>query len=287
MKQMIIEKQIKTFLQLTVKFRRVTKRFLLILLLLTVFTSVRAQETCLLDQKPVQDLVQDYAGVLTDSEEQGLRQALIAFNDTVSNQILVVTVTDLCGYDKADFTYSLGEKWGVGQKGKDNGIVIMVKPKEIDGKGEAFIAPGYGLEGVLPDAIAKRIMENEMIPHFKEKDYYGGIAAAVTTVMEITGGEYTADDYAKKAKMKNFIPFIVILLIMGIIFYTRAKQARRYAATNGLGFWAAWSLMNAASRSHSGSFGNFTSGGGSFGGGSSFGGFGGGSFGGGGAGGSW
>jgi uncharacterized protein len=261
------------------------KRIISILLILLSF-GLNAQN-CLLDQKPKQDLVQDYAGVLTDNEEQGLRQALIAFNDTVSNQILVVTVTDLCGYDKAEFTYSLGEKWGVGQKGKDNGIVIMIKPKEIDGKGEAFIAPGYGLEGVLPDAIAKRIVENEMIPRFKEKDYYGGIASAVTTVMEITGGEYSADDYAKKAKMKNFIPFIVILLIMGIIFYTRAKQARRYASTNGLGFWAAWSLMNAASRSHGGSFGNFTSGGGSFGGGSSFGGFGGGSFGGGGAGGSW
>ncbi len=73
---------------------------------------------------------------------------------------------------------------------------------------------------------------------------------------------------------------------MGVIFFTRAKQARRYASTNGLGFWAAWSLINAANRSHSGSFGNFTSGGGSFGGGG-FGGFGGGSFGGGGAGGSW
>jgi uncharacterized protein len=287
MKQMIIEKQIKTFLQLTVKFRRVTKRFLLILLLLTVFTSVRAQETCLLDQKPVQDLVQDYAGVLTENEEQVLRQALIAFNDTVSTQILIVTVTDLCGYDKADFTYSLGEKWGVGQKGKDNGIVIMVKPKEIDGKGEVFIAPGYGLEGVLPDAIAKRITENEMIPRFKEKDYYGGIASAVSIVMEISAGEYTADEYGGKAKLKSLIPFVVILLIMGIIFYTRAKQARSYAATNGLGFWAAWALMNATSRNHGGSFGNFTSGGGSFGGGSSFGGFGGGSFGGGGAGGSW
>tara|TARA_R110001592_G_scaffold119491_5_gene322654 strand:- start:5290 stop:6066 length:777 start_codon:yes stop_codon:yes gene_type:complete len=257
------------------------KKLLPILLLLTVFTTVRAQENCLLNQKPVQDLVQDYAGVLSENEEKGLRQALITFNDTVSTQILIVTVTDLCGYDKSDFTYSLGEKWGVGQKGKDNGVVIMVKPKEIDGKGEVFIAPGYGLEGVLPDAIAKRIVENEMIPRFKEKDYYGGISNAVSVIMEISAGEYSADDYGKKAKLKNLIPFVVILLIMGIIFYTRAKQARRYASTNGLGFWAAWSLMNAASRSHGGSFGNFSSGGGGFGG------FGGGSFGGGGAGGSW
>ena len=82
------------------------KKILSILLLLVAFTTINAQD-CLLDQKPVQNLVQDYAGILTDAEEQGLRQALIAFNDSVSNQILIVTVTDLCGYDKAQ-SFSLG-----------------------------------------------------------------------------------------------------------------------------------------------------------------------------------
>ena len=256
------------------------KKILSILLLLTVLLSANAQKTCFLNQKPIQDLVIDSAGILSPSEEQTLRQQLIAFNDTVSNQILIVTVTDLCGYDKAEFTYTLGEKWGVGQDGKDNGIVIMVKPKEIDGRGETFIAPGYGLEGVLPDAIAKRIVENEMIPAFKQKDYYGGIANAVQVAMEITGGEYTADDYTK-VSFKSFLPFIFGLIIFIIIIATQVGKTRKYARTNGLEFWAAWSLMNAASRSHGGSFGNFSSGGGSFGG------FGGGSFGGGGAGGSW
>lgn len=256
------------------------KKILSIIVLILGFTTVNAQD-CLLDQKPVQDLVQDYANVLTDNEEQGLREALIAFNDTVSNQILVVTVTDLCGYDKAQFTYTLGEKWGVGQDGKDNGVVIMVKPKEIDGRGEVFIAPGYGLEGVLPDAIAKRIVENEMIPHFKEKDYYGGIANAVGTVMSITSGEFSAEDYGKKANFKNFLPFLFVIGMFIFIMIMKAGKTRQYASTNGMGFWAAWALMNASSRSHGGSFGNFGSGGGGFGG------FGGGSFGGGGAGGSW
>ena len=256
------------------------KKLLPILFLIGAL-NVNAQETCLLDQKPVADLVQDYANVLSESEEQSLRQQLIAFNDTVSNEILIVTVTDLCGYDKASYTYTLGEKWGVGKKGKDNGIVIMVKPKEVDGKGDAFIATGYGLEGVLPDAIAKRIVENEMIPAFKQKDYYGGIAKAAQISMEITAGEYTADEY-NKISFKKILPFLFGLLIMIIIIALQAGKVRSYANTNGLTFWAAWSLMSAASRSsHGGSFGNFSSGGGSFGG------FGGGSFGGGGAGGSW
>lgn len=256
------------------------KKFLSIIVLIVSTLSLNAQD-CLLDQPAVQDLVQDYAGVLSDSEEKELRRALIEFNDTVSTQILVVTVTDLCGYDKASFTYTLGENWGVGQKGKDNGVVIMVKPKEIDGRGEVFIAPGYGLEGVLPDAIAKRIVENEMIPQFKNKDYYGGIVSAAITIMEISAGEYSADDYAKGAGIKTVIPFFLVLLVFIFIFIMKMRQTRRYASSNGLGFWAAWSLLNAANRRHSGSWGNFNSGGGSFGG------FGGGSFGGGGAGGSW
>jgi uncharacterized protein len=256
------------------------KKLLSILLLLIVFTNVNAQD-CLLEQKPVQNLVQDYADILSDNEEQSLRQALMTFNDSTSTQILIVTVTDLCGYDKAQFSYTLGEKWGVGTDGKDNGVVIMVKPKEIDGRGEVFIAPGYGIEGVLPDAIAKRIVEIEMIPYFKQKDYYSGIASAANTVMEISGGEYSADEYAKSAGIKNILPFLGVIFVFILIMIMKARQTRQYASTNNMGFWAALALMNASSRSHGGSFNNFGSGGGSFGG------FGGGSFGGGGAGGSW
>ena len=143
------------------------KTLIFVFIALLGVSNLIAQD-CLLDQKPVQDLelVQDYADILTDAEEQGLRQALLAFEDSTSTQILIVTVNDLCGYDKAEFTYTLGEKWGVGQDGKDNGIVIMVKPHGGKGQRHTFIAPGYGLEGVLPDAIAKRIVENEMIPNF-------------------------------------------------------------------------------------------------------------------------
>ena len=256
------------------------KRVLPILLLLVTFSSLNAQD-CLLDKPPVQDLVQDYADVLSDVEEQGLRHALNSFNDTTSTQILIVTVNDLCGYDKAEFTYTLGENWGVGQEGKDNGVVIMVKPHGGKGQRHAFIAVGYGLEGVLPDAIAKRIVENEMIPRFKENDFYGGIANATSAIMSITTGEFTADEYAKKRTYEKFIPILFVLFIFILIIIVKASRTRKYADTNSMGFWAAWALMNASSRSHGGSFGNFGSGGGSFGG------FGGGSFGGGGAGGSW
>lgn len=261
------------------------KKTLSIFIVLIAFFSTNAQD-CLLDQKPVQDLVQDYAGILSEGEEQNLRQALIAFDDSTSTQILIVTVNDLCGYDKAAFTYKLGEKWGVGQDGNDNGIVIMVKPNGRQGDRHAFIATGYGLEGVLPDAIAKRIVENEMIPNFKKQNFYQGIASAANTVMAITSGEFSADDYNKKANKKKMFPFFGILLFIIVMMIFKVRQTKRYASTNGMTFWAAWALMNASRRSHRGSYGGFSSGSGGFGGGG-FGGFGGGSFGGGGAGGSW
>lgn len=254
---------------------------LILIPLLFLSSFLIGQEGCLLDQKQVQDLVQDYADVLTDGEENSLRSALQAYTDTTSNQVLVVTVNDLCGYDKASFTYTLGEKWGVGQDGKDNGVVIMVKPHGSQGDRHAFIAPGYGLEGVLPDAIAKRIVENEMIPYFKNEQFADGIFNAANTVMEITAGEYSAEDYAKSDNWKKIIPFLFGIVVFILIIMLKARQTKKYAHDNGLGFWAAWSIMNAASRSHGGSWNNFSSGGGGFGG------FGGGSFGGGGAGGSW
>ncbi|MCB0401647.1 MAG: TPM domain-containing protein [Flavobacteriales bacterium] len=253
-----------------------------LLLYLTVIIAVPTQaQECLFDQKPVQDLVQDYANVLSDAEEQTLRQALIRFDDTTSTQILLVTVTDLCGYDKAEFTYTLGEKWGVGSSEFNNGLVIMVKPKEIDGKGEAYIATGYGLEGVLPDATAKQIIEKEMIPHFKNKEYYEGIHAAANVAMEIVAGEYSAGDYRTKDRWKAILVFAIFIGLFIFFIINKAGRARKYANTNGMTFWAAWSLLNASRGSHGGSYGDFSSGGGSFGG------FGGGSFGGGGAGGSW
>ena len=112
-------------------------------------------------------LVNDFTGVLSGDEIQRLEQKLVMFNDSTSTQIVVVLVKSLNGYDKNEFARLIGEQWGVGQKGKNNGAVILVKPKYPNEKGEACIQTGYGLEGVIPDALAKRIVENEMLPNFR------------------------------------------------------------------------------------------------------------------------
>lgn len=233
----------------------------------------------------------DFAGILSAAEVNTLEARLVKFNDSTSTQITVVTVKSLNGYDKNDFAQRLGQKWGVGGKSKNNGVVILIKPKYENDKGEASIQTGYGIEGVLPDAVCKRIVEDKMIPAFREGNYYQGIFDAVTTIEGITKGEYSADQYMKRSRQKAPYGFAVPLIIFIImIIWMRSNRGKTHSVGKNLPFWASMFLLGSMGRGHSGTWGDFQSGGGIFGGGSGgggFGGFGGGSFGGGGAGGSW
>ena len=137
-------------------------------------------------------LVNDFAGILGDCQwlEDSLQQIAVE----TSNQICVVTMNDFGGYDKAMMAYSIGQQWGVGTERHRNGVVILVKPKTEDSKGEAFIATGYGLEGAITDATSTRIVNQEMIPHFKENDYLGGVWAGAQVVRDLATGEYNEED---------------------------------------------------------------------------------------------
>lgn len=240
-------------------------------------------------------LVNDFSRTLSSNEVARLERKLVAFNDTTSTQITVVLVKDFAGYDKAQFADLLGEQWGVGQKDKDNGIVVLVKPKVGSGKGEAFIAPGYGLQGAVPDAIAKRIVEVEMIPEFKNNNYYRGLDRGTNVLMELTAGEYDAEAYMSRGAGGGIgaMAILIIFIITIAWLLSRGRGTRNYSGrSSSLPFWTALFLANQMGGSSRGKWGDFKSGGGSFGGGGGFGGggfggFGGGSFGGGGAGGSW
>jgi uncharacterized protein len=235
-------------------------------------------------------MVNDFSGLLAPGDRDRLEKKLQDFYYETSTQIYVVIVDDMAGYDIADFTVRLGEKWGVGTKGKDNGAVILLNPSPDRKHGDAYIATGYGLEGAVPDAIANRIIDFDMIPHFKEMDYYGGLEAATNTLIDLTRGEYTADEYLKRHEQAGSSIIPIIIFIFFVILFSgigRARSARQYAMGHNVPFWLALFLASGARRSHSGSFGSFRSGSGGFGGFGGFGGGGGGSFGGGGAGGSW
>jgi uncharacterized protein len=235
-------------------------------------------------------LVNDLAGVLDDEVVPRLENTLVDFARQTSTQIAIVTINNLGDYDAGSYAFQLAEKWGIGQGDKDNGILILVQPKSTGVKGQAFIATGYGLEGVVPDAVANRIVDTEMIPRFKENDYTGGVISAVQVLANLTRGEYTADGYMEKTGRSGFPGGVIVMIIFGVILISafRNQKSRHSSVGRSLPFWLLLGMMGSGGRSHSGSWGNFSSGSGSFGGGGGgFGGFGGGSFGGGGAGGSW
>ena len=233
-------------------------------------------------------MVNDFSGFLDPAAVGSLEKKLQTFYNSSSTQIYIIILDDLKGYDPSDYATRIGEKWKVGTGGKDNGIVILVKPKTTDNQGEVFISVGYGLEGVVPDITAHRIVDSEIIPRFKVNDFGGGLTQAVDILISLTEGEFSSDQYMENTNRSKGgsiggIIFMIILFI--IIFGGGSKSGRNSSVGRNLPFWLLLSMMGSGSRSHGGSFGGFSGGSGSFGGG--FGGGGGGSFGGGGAGGSW
>jgi uncharacterized protein len=234
-------------------------------------------------------LVNDFAGLLRSDEVNALEQKLVAFSDSTSTQIAIVIVPDLKGYDKADYGVRLANSWGIGQKGKNNGVLILVKPKTALSDGQTYIATGYGAEGAVPDLVCSDIVNNELLPAFRQNDYYGGLESATNILMSLVRGEFSANDYSKKSKISKTggAPFIIIFIFIIIMFMNSSGRNKHNSISkSGLPFWVLLGMMNSSGRSHNGSWGGFSSGG-SFGGGGGFGGFGGGGFGGGGAGGSW
>lgn len=224
-------------------------------------------------------LVNDFAGLFTPAQAAALERGLVAFDDSTSNQIAVVTVLDLEGMPAAEYATRIGLEWQVGSSEFDNGVVLLVKPKTADSYGEVFIAVGYGLEGAVPDAYAKRIIDNELIPHFRENDYYGGVTAACDVLMGLASGEISEPrgDDEDDAFWIAFISFLVVIVVICILaaFFGNGNSG-------GGGSGGRRTVYTGPVITSGGNFGGF---GGSSGGG--FGGFGGGSFGGGGGGGRW
>lgn len=263
-----------------------TLKYILLSAFLLVTSIIVAQEL----PKPMNPprLVNDFVGLLNQDEISSLESKLRNYHDTTSTQIYVVIVNDLLGYDISDYAFRLGNKdhWGIGQKDKNNGVLILVKPKNGYEKGQAFIASGYGMEDIIPDFTCKQIVEREMIPAFKRNQYYQGLDDATTTIIDLAKGRYTADQYGKRKGSSGgagAIIFIIIIIVLALIFKGNSRNRGNTMGGSSLPFWLALGMLSSGSRS-SGGFGGFSSGSGGFGG---FGGGGGGSFGGGGAGGSW
>ena len=229
-------------------------------------------------------LVNDFAGILGDC--QWLEDSLEQIAMETSNQICVVTLNDLDGNDKAWMAYQIGEQWGVGTKKNRNGVIILVKPKTEESKGEAYIAVGYGLEGAITDATSVLIVNQEMIPYFKENNYLDGVWAGAQVVRDLAIGEYNEEDYINQYDSADaWLGFLVFVGLMALIIYASTRKGNGGGGGNSkhTGTWGGPVIITHGS---GGGWGGSHSGGG-FGGSGGWGGFGGGSFGGGGGGGSW
>lgn len=259
----------------------------LIKLLLLFFAFIPAQAQDFPEKPNPPKAVNDLAGFLSEQEQMSLEKPLRDFYDTTRISIVVVIVPSLNGYEPNDYATRLYNKWGIGDasgEGKDKGVLILVKPKTTEEKGEAYISTGYGVEGFLPDVVGKRIIENEMIPRFSENKNFEALAAAVSVVFELSKGNYTPGQYMKATeggKKKGSNLFIVFAIIAAVILFSSfgSRGGKNLGSKGELPLWILLSLLN--SGGGRGSFGGFSSGGGGFGG------FGGGRSGGGGAGGSW
>ncbi|MDP3980244.1 MAG: TPM domain-containing protein [Chlamydiota bacterium] len=218
--------------------------------------------------------VNDFAHLLPAEAKSGLEKLLLLVEQKTSAEICIVTINTIGDEEIESYAVNLFESWGIGKKGKDNGVLLLIVPKIR----KVRIEVGYGLEGALPDGLCGDIIRNDMVPFFKNNDYASGITQATISIVKILEKEYKADIFSslenplsipkKPSRNKNTaIPGLIsfFMLIMMSALFGRHKKGRTYY--NRTVHWS-----GAGSRS------GFSSG---------FGGFGGGFSGGGGATGSW
>lgn len=269
------------------------KKLQIIILLLLVVSVTYAQEGIEkyfpAKPNPARLVIDDKRlDILTPQQEEALEKKLVVYDDSTSNQILVVTTADIGDYDISDYAVALGRAWGVGNKDFNNGIVLVVLIDKERGQRKVWIATGYGLEGAIPDITAKQIIEYDILPNFKANDIYRGLDEGTSDLMRAAAGEYKPPaGYSQRRGGKKggnlIVAAIIFVVIMIILSNINRRGGGGMMSRRGYRRWdnspPVWWFPSGG--------GGGGGGGWSGGGGGGFGGFGGGSFGGGGAGGSW
>jgi len=259
-------------------------------LFLIVFTSLAAAAQNIPAPPNPPRLVNDFAHVMTADQAQELEEKLVAYDDSTSIQIAVITVQTTGDYGIEDYALKILRDWKVGNKNTNNGLVILAAIQDH----KVWIATGYGLEGAVPDITAKQIIEDEIVPNFKQQNYYRGFDLAADAVIKASRGEYVAPSgYNERKKhgtgggnILGIIIFFIIILVLISRGGGRGGGGGMFNRSGVLPFLIG-NMLGGMGRGGGGWSGGGGGGGWSGGGGGGFGGFGGGSGGGGGAGGSW
>ncbi|MEO5646811.1 MAG: TPM domain-containing protein [Chitinophagaceae bacterium] len=259
------------------------KRLLLICFLISTSSLVWSQSIkSVIREKPnPATAVNDFGDFLEPFQEDALERKIRAYNDSTSSAIVIITLPELGGYEIEEVALEYLRDWGIGVKGKDNGVLLLVSKQER----KARIETGYGMEGVLPDITCKQIIDQRMTPYFKESDFFRGFDNAVNAIIQAAAGEFKADT-KRAGRGINTKTIIILAIVLYLIISAIGRggggngtyMSRR--GSRGLG-GLPWFLAGTG-------FGGGGGGGGfGGGGGGGFGGFGGGSGGGGGASGGW
>lgn len=228
--------------------------------------------------------VADEAHLLSPEQAAALDAKLAALEQQSQRQMVIATIPSLEGYDIEDYGYRLGRAWGIGDKQRNDGLLLIVAPNDR----QVSIEVGYGLEGIVSDAVASEIRRNEIVPHFKAGDYAGGIIAAtdkLVTQLQLPEDEArkvaaNAEQRQRKAKEPRFdfgtVVFLVIFFLFFVLPFLRALRGggRRYGAPGVMifptgGWGSGGSDWGSGGGSDWGGGGGFSGGGGSFGGGGS------------------
>ena len=230
--------------------------------------------------------VVDNADLLPPAEEAALTQKLAALEQASSRQLVVATVPDLQGYPIEDYGYRLGRAWGIGQEGANNGAILLVARDDR----KVRIEVGYGLEPILTDALSSLIIQNRILPRFRENDYPGGINAGADAIIEqlqappeqaeqraLAAAEQQQSSAEEDGSILPLIFWGVVLFFIIIPMLRGGRRGRRYRRGGfpvilwGPGFGGGGSGWGGGGGG--GGFGGFSGGGGSFGGGGASGGW--------------
>ena len=254
--------------------KQVSKLCVILVLLLFVQSASAQRSKSVASQDKIKTYVTDKTGTLTSTQIKSLESKLAAFEKETSNQLVVWMEPSLDGNSVEDRSYELAEQNGIGQKDKNNGVLLYIAKNDR----KLRIEVGYGLEGALTDALSSQIIRKEITPQFKKGNFFEGINAGVDAIIQATKGEYTAEKESSNDGPLGGLccvpfPVIVFIIIFFFVFlvpifrrifgWNKGKKGSNWWYTGGSG--SGWS-----SGSSSGwSGGGFSGGGGSFGGGGS------------------
>ena len=221
--------------------------------------------------------VVDGANILSPETEAALTAKLATLETQSQRQFVIATIADLEGYEVSDYGYQLGRHWGIGNKDRNDGVILLVAPNER----KVNISVGYGVEPVLTDALSGTIIRNDITPRFKDGDFNGGVTAGADAIIrqltlppeEAQAIAAAATENEESSGTFGTVIFWIFVILFILIMIFGKKNGRSYSSGRGTGPVIVWGDHGGGGGGGWGGGGGFSGGGGSFGGGGASGGW--------------